>query len=77
MDLTVLNTLYDQSRGEDEMQEHILFIYSQRREPAAVDKLMSIARSDANTEMRKKALFWLGQKNDPRVKAFILELINK
>ncbi len=77
MDLTVLNTLYDQSRGEDEMQEHVLFIYSQRREPAAVDKLMSIARSDPNTEMRKKALFWLGQKNDPRVKAFILELINK
>ncbi len=77
MDLTVLNTLYDQSRGEDELQEHILFIYSQRREPAAVDKLMSIARSDPNTELRKKALFWLGQKNDPRVKAFILELINK
>ncbi len=77
MDLTVLNTLYDQSRGEDEMQEHILFIYSQRRESAAVDKLMAIARSDPNTEMRKKALFWLGQKNDPRVKAFILELINK
>ena len=77
MDLTVLNTLYDQSRGEDEMQEHILFIYSQRREPAAVDKLMSIARSDPNTEMRKKSLFWLGQKNDPRVKQFILELINK
>jgi HEAT repeat protein len=77
MDLTVLNTLYDQSRGEDEMQEQVLFIYSQRREPAAVDKLMAIARSDPNTEMRKKALFWLGQKNDPRVKAFILELINK
>ena len=77
MDLNVLNTLYDQSKGEDEMQEHILFIYSQRREPAATDKLMAIARSDPNTEMRKKALFWLGQKNDPRVKAFILELINK
>ena len=77
MDLTVLNSLYDQARGEDEMQEHILFIYSQRREPAATDKLMAIARSDPSIEMKKKALFWLGQKNDPRVKAFILELINK
>ncbi len=75
MDLNVLNALYDQSRGEDQLQDHILFIYSQRREPAAVDKLMAIARSDPNTEMRKKALFWLGQKNDPRVKAFILELL--
>ena len=78
MDLTVLNTLYDQSRGEDELQDHILFIYSQRRESAAVDKLMTIARSDPNMEMKKKALFWLGQKqNDPRVKAFLMEIINK
>src|SRR5262249_27572441 len=53
MDLNVLNTLYEQSKGEDEMQEHILFIYSQRREPAATDKLMAIARSDPNTDMRK------------------------
>lgn len=77
MDLTALSAIYDQSRGDDEMQEQVLFIYSQRREPAAVDKLMAIARSDPNIEMKKKALFWLGQKNDPRVRAFIQELINK
>lgn len=77
MDLNALAGLYDQSRGDDEMQDHILFIYSQRHEAAAVDKLMAIARSDPNIEMRKKALFWLGQKNDPRVKAFIQELINR
>ncbi len=75
MDLSVLNSLYDQSRGEDQLQEHIIFIYSERRESAAVDKLMSIARSDPNTEMRKKAMFWLGQKNDPRVKAFLMEIL--
>lgn len=77
MDLAALSALYDQSRGDDEMQEHILFIYSQRRESGAVDKLMSVARGDPNIEMKKKALFWLGQKNDPRVRAFIQELINK
>lgn len=77
MDLAALNGIYDQSRGDDQMQDHILFIYSQRREAGAVDKLMSVARSDPNIEMRKKALFWLGQKNDPRVRAFIQELINK
>ena len=77
MDLAALSALYDQARGDDEMQEHILFIYSQRRESGAVDKLMSVARSDPNIEMKKKALFWLGQKNDPRIRAFIQELINK
>jgi HEAT repeat protein len=75
VDLAAINGLYDQSRGDEQLQDQILFIYSQRREPEAVDKLMAIARSDPNTELRKKALFWLGQKNDPRVKAFIMELL--
>lgn len=77
MDLNTLSSLYDQSRGEDELQEQVLFIYSQRREPAAVDKLIAVARNDSNLDMRKKALFWLGQKNDPKAKAFLLELVNK
>ena len=36
---------------------------------------MAIAKSDPNIENRKKALFWLGQKNDPRVKQFLRDLI--
>ncbi|HEV8215567.1 MAG TPA: HEAT repeat domain-containing protein, partial [Gemmatimonadaceae bacterium] len=76
-DLEQLSTLYDQSRGDTEFQNHLLFIYSQRRESAAVDKLMAIAKSDSNIELRKQALFWLGQKNDPRVRQFIRDLINK
>ena len=76
-DLEQLSALYDQSRGDTEFQNHLLFIYSQRRETAAVDKLMAIAKSDPNVELRKQALFWLGQKNDPRVRQFIRDLINK
>lgn len=76
-DLEQLSTIYDQSRGDTEFQNHLLFIYSQRRESAAVDKLMAIAKSDPNIELRKQALFWLGQKKDPRVRQFIRDLINK
>jgi HEAT repeat protein len=76
-DFEQLTAIYDQAKGDDEIQEQVLFVYSQRREPAAVDKLMAIAKSDPNVEMRKKALFWLGQKNDPRVKQFIRDLIYK
>ena len=76
-DLEQLTALYDQSRGDTEFQNHLLFIYSQRHESAAVDKLMAIAKSDPNIELRKQALFWLGQKNDPRVRQFIRDLINK
>jgi len=28
-------------------------------------------------EMRKKAIFWLGQSRDPRVQQFLMDLINK
>ena len=36
----------------------------------------SIARRDPDRELRKKAIFWLGQSNDPRVRDFLLEIIN-
>ena len=77
IDLDALSSIYDQAKGDEEVQEQVLFVYSQRRESAAVDKLIAIARGDSNIEMRKKALFWLGQKNDPRAQALIRELIIK
>lgn len=60
-----------------EMKEQLIFAYSQRSEPAAVDRLMEIAREEEDPELRKKAIFWLGQKagDDPRVAEFLMELI--
>lgn len=77
LDFDQLSGIYEQARGDEEMQKQVIFILSQRREPAAVDKLMAIAKGDSDIEMRKQALFWLGQKNDPRVRQFIRDLINK
>jgi hypothetical protein len=42
-----------------------------------VDKLMEIARNDRDPELRKKAIFWLGQSRDPRVQQFLIDMINK
>lgn len=75
IDLDVLSTIYDQSKGEDEIQDQVLFAYSQRREPAAADKLLAIAKNDPSVERRKQAMFWLGQKNDPRVKELLREIL--
>ena len=36
---------------------------------------MSIARSDSDRAMRRKALFWLAQKDDPRVTKLITDLV--
>ena len=59
------------------MKEQLIFVYSQRRETKAVDKLMEIARTEQDRELRKKAVFWLSQSRDPRVADFLLEVINQ
>jgi len=61
-----------------EMKEQVIFVLSQRgNNSAAVDKLMDIARNERDSELRKKAIFWLGQSRDPRVQQFLLDMINR
>ena len=59
------------------LREHYVFVLSQRNETAATDRLIAIARSHTDVEMRKKAIFWLGQKRDPRVRQILMEIINQ
>ncbi len=71
-----LVALYNQMDNA-EMKDQLIFVYSQRRESAAVDKLLVIAKTDTDRELRKKALFWLGQSRDPRVAELLLQIINQ
>ena len=71
-----LVSFYDRVK-DPELREQAIFVLSQRHGPAAVDKLIDIARNDKDVEMRKKALFWLAQKNDPRAKQLLMEIINQ
>jgi HEAT repeat protein len=69
--------LYDRM-GEQEMKEAIIFTLSQRQsDKGAIDKLFDIAKNEKNSELRKKAIFWLGQSRDPRVQQFLMDLINR
>lgn len=74
--ITDLAALYDHT-SNDEIKEQLIFVYSQRNEPAAVEKLIDIAKRDANPELRKKAVFWLGQSRDPRARQALLDIINQ
>jgi HEAT repeat protein len=58
-----------------DLREHAIFVLSQREDEAGIDELLRIARSDPDTEMRGKALFWLAQKDDPRIKKLIADLV--
>jgi HEAT repeat protein len=69
--------LYDRMR-EPDLREHLIFVMSQRmREPAAMDKIIEIARRDPDRRMREKALFWLGQSRDPRAVRVLREVIDQ
>jgi len=77
INLDDLEALYNASRGDEEIQDRVLFAYSQRNERAAVDKLIAVASNDPNKERRKQAIFWLGQKkNDPRAIEFLPKLVS-
>ena len=76
VDLAQLGTLYAKL-DDRELKEQLIFAYSQRREGAAVDRLMEIARTEKDKELKKKAIFWLGQSRDPRAAAFLAELIDR
>jgi HEAT repeat protein len=61
-----------------ELKKQLVWVLSEQGDTAAVDRLMSIARTDSDREVRKTAIFWLGQMSDrdPRIKDFLLDIIN-
>jgi len=76
-ELRQLVGLYDEMKGQTEIQNQLIFVFSQRRDGQAIDKLMDIATNDPDRDLRKQAIFWLGQSHDPRVQKFLLDLINR
>jgi HEAT repeat protein len=68
--------LYDKITDR-ELKYQLIWVMSDSRDRGATDKLLEIAQRDKDIEMRKKAIFWLGQKNDPRVKQLLIDIITK
>ena len=68
--------LYDRI-SDGRIKEQLIWVLSQSKSRAAADKLIDIARNDRDPQMRKKAIFWLGQMNDPRVQQLLLDIITK
>jgi hypothetical protein len=69
-----LVALYDRLEPNG-LREHFTFVVSQRRDDESLSKLMDIARNDRDREIRKQAMFWLGQSKDPRATKFFRDLL--
>jgi HEAT repeat protein len=66
--------LYD-GITDREMREQLVFVYSQRNEREAMDKMIDIARRDPDQEIRKRALFWISKSKDPRATQLIQDIL--
>lgn len=68
--------VYDRAEDRD-LKIQALFILSQQDDPAAIDKLLDVARNEADPEIRQQAIFWLGQSGDPRAEQALLDIIDE
>jgi len=77
VDAADLREVYEEAESR-ELQEHVIFVLSQvDGSEAATDVLIEIAKNENNTELRDKALFWLGESDSPKAAAFIRDLISR
>ena len=66
-----------QDDPEEEVKKKAVFALSQLPHDQAVPELIRVARTNRNAEVRKQAIFWLGQTRDPRALAFIEEILDR
>ena len=72
-----LNSIVLDNTVDREVRESAVFALSQRPREEGVPALISVARTNKDPEIRKKALFWLGQSHDPRAIDLFEELLTK
>ncbi len=65
--------LYD--RADRSMKEALISTYGSRTETAALDKLISIAKTDDDTVLRRRAISRLSQSKDPRAATTLREIV--
>jgi len=59
------------------VKKKAVFALSQLPKDEGVPRLMEVARSNRNPEVRKQAMFWLGQTKDPRAVKFFEEILTR
>lgn len=70
-----LDSIVRDDHGDIELRKQAVFALSQRPEEEGVPALIRIARSNPSGEVRRSALFWLGQSEDPRALELFEELL--
>ena len=72
-----LDSLSNDATVDREVQKQVVFALSQRPKDEGIPILIRVARTHRDPEVRRDAVFWLGQSNDPRAVALFEELLTK
>jgi hypothetical protein len=70
-----LDSMAGDRRADHEVRKHAVFALSQRPRDEGVPALIRIARTSSDPDLRKTALFWLGQSEDPRALDLFEEIL--
>lgn len=70
-----LSELVDDNDEDFEVRKQAVFALSQRPRSEGVPALIEIARNNPSPGLRKQALFWLGQSEDPRALTLFEEIL--
>lgn len=70
-----LSALVDEADTELAVRERAVFALSQRPADEGVPALLRIARTSPSPQLRRRAIFWLGQAHDPRALAYFEEVL--
>jgi HEAT repeat protein len=68
--------MYD-AATERGIREQVMNVLAYRKEPEASDKLIEIARTGTDPQLRRLAINYLTRKNDPRTQKLLLEILDK
>ena len=72
-----LADLVEDGSADREVRETAVFALSQRPKDEGVPALIRIARGNKDPDLRRKAIFWLGQSDDPRALSLFEELLTR
>ena len=67
----------DSSDPDAEVKKQAVFALSQHRRNESVPTLIEVARKNRDPDVRRTALFWLGQSNDPRAVSVFEEILRR
>ena len=68
--------LYD-TTTDPQMKESLISLYVQSGDKQAIDKLLAIAKNEENAGLRRRTISQLSRSEDPRVKEFLKDLIER